>query len=80
MGYIDEPRPCIVDGAQALFHGWADVEKPYIEDGKQVGRWKNVAAVIEFRSGEVKAVRPNDVRFLDGEEIFSKYDWSEADG
>ena len=79
MGYIDEPRPCIVDGAQALFHGWADVEKPYIEDGKQVGRWKNVAAVIEFRSGEVKIVKPTDVRFLDGYDRFSRYDWGEAD-
>lgn len=80
MGYIDEPRPCIVDGAQALFHGWADVEKPYIEGGKHVGRWKNVAAVIEFRSGEVKIIKPTDVRFLDGCEVFARYDWSEADG
>jgi len=80
MGYIDEPRPCIVDGAQALFHGWADVEKPYIEDGKQIGRWENVAAVIEFRSGEVKIIKPTDVRFLDSEEKFSKYEWGVADG
>lgn len=77
MGYNDEPRPCIVDGAQALFHGWADVEKPVIEHGRQVGRWKNVTAVIEFKSGEVKAVRPGDVQFLDGAERFGQYDWSE---
>ncbi len=79
MGYTDEPRTCIVDGAQALFHGWAEVEKPNIEDGKQVGRWKNVIAVIEFRSGEVKAVRPNEVRFLDSDKQFAKYDWREGE-
>lgn len=75
MGYIEEPRPCIVDDAQALFHGWADVEKPNIEDGKQVGRWKQVVAIIEFRNGHVKAVNPTVVRFLDGAEMFSRYRW-----
>lgn len=78
MGYTEEPRPCIVDGAQALFHGWADIEKPNIEGGRQVGRWKTVSAVIEFRSGEVKIVKPTDVRFLDGYEVFSQYKWAET--
>jgi hypothetical protein len=77
--YNDELRPCVVNGSRALFHGWAEMEKPNIEDGKQVGRWKNVVAVIEFRSGEVKAVRPNEVRFLDSDKQFAKYDWREDD-
>ena len=79
MSCIDDIRPCVVNGGQALFHCWAEVEKPNIEDGKQVGRWKNVVAVIEFRSGEVKAVRPNEVRFLDGDKQFAKYDWREGE-
>jgi len=78
MGYSDEPRQCVVDKAQALFHCWAAVEKPNIEDGRQVGQWKSVAAVVEFRNGDVKLVKPTDVRFLDGFEKFSQYYWGDV--
>ena len=80
MGYADEPRQCLADGEPALFHLWAEVERPNIEDGRQVGRWKNIAAVVELRSGEVRLVRPAGVRFLDGLELFSRYAWGDADG
>lgn len=78
MGYIEEPRPCLVDGAQALFHGFYDVEKPYIENGRVVGTYKNTRALIEFRNGSVEPVNVKSVRFLDGAEKFSQYDWGEA--
>lgn len=78
MGYTDEPRKCIVDGAQALFHGFFTIEKPNVEDGKQVGRWCNVIAMIEFRNGSVQMVKPTNVRFLDGGTMFSQYDWGES--
>ena len=72
----DNPRPCVVNGSRALFHGWAEVEKPNIENGKQVGEWKNTVAVIEYQNGDVQPVNIACVRFLDGAEIFSRYDWS----
>ena len=53
MGYTDEPRPCVVNGSRALFHGWAEMEKPNIEDGKQVGCWKQPVALVD--GGEVFA-------------------------
>lgn len=78
MGFSDDPRPCTVDGSHALCHGFFSVEKPNIEDGKQVGRWSNVVALIEFRSGSVEMVKPTDVRFMDGSETFSRFDWGDA--
>lgn len=80
MALTDDLRPCVVNGSRALFHGWAELEKPNIEDGKQVGRWKNTVAMIEYQNGAVEPVNPCKVRFLDGAEMFSKYDWSDADG
>ena len=80
MGYTDEPRPCVVNGSRALFHGWAEMEKPNIEDGKQVGCWKQTVALIEYQNSSVEPVTPGKVRFLDGGEMFARYDWGEADG
>lgn len=79
MGYTDEPRPCVVNRSRALFHGWAELEKPNIEDGRQVGKWKQPVALVEYQNGNVEPVSPNKVRFLDGAEVFSRYDWSGAD-
>ena len=79
IGSIEDPRPCVVNHSHALFHGWAEVEKPNIEDGKQVGRWKNTLAVIEYQNGLVEMVTPGKMRFLDGVEVFSRYDWGDAD-
>lgn len=79
MGYTDEPRPCVVNGSRALFHGWAEMEKPNIEDGKQVGCWKQTVALIEYQNGSVEPVAPGKVRFLDGGEMFARYDWGEVD-
>jgi hypothetical protein len=55
------------------------MEKPNIEDGKQVGCWKQPIALIEYQSGAVEPVSPGRVRFLDGAEVFSRYDWSGID-
>lgn len=79
MGYTDDPRPCVVNGSRALFHGWAEMEKPNIEGGKQVGCWKQPIALIEYQSGAVEPVSPGRVRFLDGARMFAQYDWSGAD-
>lgn len=79
MAYTDAPRPCVVNRSRALFHGWAEIEKPNIEDGKQVGRWKNTVALIEYQNGSVEPISPSKVRFLDGAKVFSQYDWGDAD-
>lgn len=80
MANNDELRPCVVNGSRALFHGWAEVEKPNIEGGKQVGRWKNTVAVIEYLNGDVQPVNITCVRFLDGDRMFAQYDWGGDDG
>lgn len=79
IDYTDDLRPCVVNRSRALFHGWAEIEKPNIEDGKQVGRWKNIVALIEYQNGSVEPVSPSRVRFLDGAEVFSRHDWSGVD-
>lgn len=79
MGYTDEPRPCMVNGSRALFHGWAELEKPNIECGKQVGKWKQTVALVEYQNGTVEPVTPGKVRFLDGAEVFSRFDWGDTD-
>ena len=87
MVCFEEIRPCVVNGARALFHGWAEMEKPNIEGGKQVGCWKQTVALIEYQNGSVEPVAPGGsraapgkVRFLDGADVFARYDWSGADG
>lgn len=80
LSMTDEPRPCVVERSRALFHGWVEMEKPVMEDGKQVGRWKNALALIEYQNGSIEPVNPAKVRFLDGAEKFAQYDWSGADG
>jgi len=72
MAYTNEPRPCVVDGCRALFHGWAELEKPNIENGRQVGRWKNVVAVAEMEDGTIKMVTPEKIRFSDSDKMFTK--------
>ena len=74
----DELRPCVVNGSRALFHGWAELQKPIIEDGRQIGWWKSVAAIIEYQNGDVQPVSIAGVHFLDGAEKFAQYDWSGA--
>lgn len=79
MTGFDDLRPCIVNGSRAVFHGWAELEKPNIEDGEQVGRWKHTVALIEYQNGAVEMVTPGKMRFLDGAEVFGRFDWGDAD-
>lgn len=79
MTGFDDLRPCIVNGSRALFHGWAELEKPNIEGGEQVGRWKHTVALIEYQNGAVEMVTPGKMRFLDGAEVFGRFDWGDAD-
>lgn len=73
----DELRTCRVNGSRALFHCWADIEKPNIEGGEQVGCWKQPVALIEYQNGTVEMVSPSKVCFTDGAAVFSRYDWGD---
>ena len=82
---LSELRPCMVTYAdpnkpttsyRALFHGWAELEKPVIiNDGEDVASYKAVNAIVEFEDGRVKSVLPDAIRFLDTLEVFEAYDW-----
>lgn len=37
----------------------------------------NTYGIVEFEDGEVRPVRPVEIRFLDSEGLFQEYDWSD---
>lgn len=80
MTLTDEPRPCIAKGARALFHGWVNLEKPCFEGSICTGYWRGTVAMVEYMNGTVEHVSARDIRFLDGEAVFARYDWGDADG
>ena len=77
MAYTCDLRPCMVREKRAMFHGWAELEKPVIENNIVVGCIRAVNAVVELEDGSVKCVRPEGIRFLDTAEKMSEYDWTE---
>ena len=80
MGYADEPRPCMVNGARALCHGLFEVEQPFIVEGESKGNFKSVRAAVEYYNGSMELIKPNGLRFLDSDRVFSRYDWGDSDG
>lgn len=80
----NEPRPCIVNGnTRAVFHRWAEIERPIRKDelgfGVPAGTIKCVNALVEYLSGDVEAVNPKKIRFLDSKSVFSGFDWEDGD-
>lgn len=78
MAYTGDVRPCLVRGEAALFHGWAEIEKPIMDDGKVIGNLKVVNGVVEAGTGHVRCVKPSDIQFLDSREKFADFDWSDG--
>lgn len=37
----------------------------------------NTYGIVEFEDGEVRGVRPAEIRFLDSEGLFREYDWGD---
>ena len=77
MVRFNELRPCMVQGVRALFHGWAEIEIPNMEDGKQVGRSRTVNAVVELEDGSIRTVSPSKVCFADSAELFKGFTWED---
>ena len=73
-----EYRPCFVDGKRALFHRWADRAEPIPSEltigGAPAGQLQFPVAIVEFEDGEVKTVRPWEVRFS-GNRMFGEKIW-----
>lgn len=81
---ISDPRPCKVRGTtRAVFHGWVEMEKPIKKDelgyGVPAGRIKCVNGLVEYLSGDVEAISPKHIRFLDSAGVFSKFDWKDSE-
>ena len=64
-----EYRPCIVYDKKALFHKWEDsaciVPPALSRGGHNGGTLRRTLAIVEFETGKVERVMPEDVRFLD---------------
>ena len=62
-------RPCMAKGHKAAFHRWVEhnyVQEPGLTIGSSSGgQVSYVTALIEFETGQVEEVRPNDVVFRD---------------
>lgn len=62
-------RPCIAKGHKAAFHRW--IEHNYIQQAgltigsPPAGQVSYLTALVEFETGQVEEVRPNDVIFRD---------------
>ena len=81
---VCDPRPCLVNGrTRAVFHGWAEMERPLRKDelgfGSPAGNLKCVNALVEYLGGDVEAVSPKKIRFLDSKSLFSEFDWEDGD-
>ena len=74
-----EYRPCFVKGQKALFHKWGENAKPYIKfewEGekykeKVLGQMQETFGIVEFETGEVCRVLPQQITFCDN--LISQY-------
>lgn len=78
-------RPCTVrtnsGGLNALFHGffvYKYVRKAILQ-GDASGQEAHAMAIVELDNGQVNLVNAHDVKFLDSEEKFSEFAWTESD-
>lgn len=62
-------RPCMAKGNRAAFHRWVEhnyIQGPGLTIGSPLGgQVSYLMALVEFESGQVEEVRPNDVVFRD---------------
>ena len=62
-------RPCMAKGHKAVFHRW--IEHSYIQEpgltigSSSGGQVSYLTALVEFETGQVEEVRPNDIVFRD---------------
>ena len=75
-----ELRPCIVEGAKALFHMWVDVDQPISRGNIHLGTFRMIAAIVEIQNGDVELVSPASIRFLDSDDVFAQYNWPSEEG
>lgn len=55
-------------------------EDHIVPHGATTEKLTNTYGIVEFENGEVEAVRPVRIRFLDSAGLFREYDWSENNG
>lgn len=60
---LSEYRPCVVHGANALFHRWSN---SFISPECP----NRTCAIVEFEDGLVAEVEPSEIRFSDSRDIF----------
>lgn len=67
-------RRCIVDGQEALFHGWFEVRQMVsagltVVDDHPGGIISNVVGLIEYMDGRCERRYPYEIRFTDTKEF-----------
>ena len=77
--FVSQLRPCYVDEAKALFHGWGlnkrVVEPPPMIGGGPRGTVAYTIGIVEFSDGTVKQVFPGKIKFAD--HLFDEYCWED---
>ena len=62
-------RPCMAKGNKAVFHRWVEhsyIQEPGLTIGSPPGgQVSYLTALVEFETGQVEEVRPNDIVFRD---------------
>lgn len=71
-------RPCIINGSkEGLFHCWfcrQEIAPPSPLKGGTCGKQlSEIFGLVEFRNGNVREFYPSEIKFLDSEDMFSKY-------
>ena len=79
--YIENCRPCFVDGEKALFHGWFEVSQlvceSLIKGGHPAGTVCGVLGLVEMKDGTMREVSSQRIKFVGSEKLFDCFDYSE---
>lgn len=76
-----EVRPCTINGIKALWHRWVNVSNIVppspLRGGHGGGVIADTFALVEYETGLVRLVKPENVHFLDSRGKFDQYIFDE---
>ena len=72
LEFINELRPCYVNGDKCLFHTWEQYKNCVVS--REIS---GIRGIVEFENGEVQRVEPYMIHFCDSKEKMIQYNWGE---